>query len=394
MKTFSRRRIAAYAAIALAIVLASAASAAPNHRPRGFADVENAPTLVTGGLQSATTSVPSEAGIARRASEPLFIETERGASSSGSAIFSRTVNGVVKVLTNEGEGTGVVLSDKGLVLTNWHVIDGYREVGVRPYPSGKTEPSRTLIGDVVRYDEVADLALIQLRTPPSNLVVIRKASSLPRVGAEVHAIGHPKGQDWSYTRGYVSQIREQFSWKYEDGTAHKAEVVQTQTPINPGNSGGPLFNDSGQLIGINSFTDPDAQGINYAVSVNEVRAFLTRTESRTTQREGTPAGRGPRVLTVLDTNKNGIPDAQVADFDGNGVRDGLLFDDNEDGQVDVIFIDENENSIFDLWITAVTLQDGRIVTGYYFDENEDGTAEVLGIDYTGDGKPDEMTPLQ
>jgi S1-C subfamily serine protease len=63
------------------------------------------------------------------------------------------------------------------------------------------------------------------------------------------------------------------------GREHRATVIQTQTPINPGNSGGPLLSDNGRMIGVNSFGDPKAQGLNFAVSVSDVRAFLASPNS-------------------------------------------------------------------------------------------------------------------
>ena len=72
------------------------------------------------------------------------------------------------------------------------------------------------------------------------------------VGDDVHAIGHPEGEVWTYTTGTISQIRPKYEWKDENIT-HSATVIQTQTAINPGNSGGPLLNNKAQVIGINSF---------------------------------------------------------------------------------------------------------------------------------------------
>ncbi len=79
-------------------------------------------------------------------------------------------------------------------------------------------------------------------------------SSAVQVGSDVHAIGHPTGEAWTYTRGIVSQIRRDYEWQAEDKVLHKATVIQTQTPINPGNSGGPLLDDNLEIVGINSFT--------------------------------------------------------------------------------------------------------------------------------------------
>jgi len=100
------------------------------------------------------------------------------------------------------------------------------------------------------------------------------------VGQDVHAIGHPEGQIWTYTKGLISQIRANFEWSTSDRDKHRAKVIQTQTPINPGNSGGPLMDDNSRIIGINSFLLPGSQGLNYAVAVDEVREFLKRQTSR------------------------------------------------------------------------------------------------------------------
>ena len=61
-----------------------------------------------------------------------------------------------------------------------------------------------------------------------------------RVGQDAHAVGHPKGNYWSYTKGYISQIKQNYKWNYQDQTKYNADVIQTQTPINPGNSRRPF----------------------------------------------------------------------------------------------------------------------------------------------------------
>jgi S1-C subfamily serine protease len=95
------------------------------------------------------------------------------------------------------------------------------------------------------------------------------------IGADVSAIGHPDGQAWTFTKGIISQHRLGFQW-----LDHKADVIQTQTPINPGNSGGPLISEAGSLIGVNSFKTPDAEGLNFSVSADEVKKFLARSGDR------------------------------------------------------------------------------------------------------------------
>ena len=105
---------------------------------------------------------------------------------------------------------------------------------------------------------------------------------------DVHAIGHPTGEAWTYTTGVISQYRQGYEWKAEDDPIkHKADIIQTQTPINPGNSGGPLLSDLSSLIGVNSFK-AGGEGLNFAVSVDEVRKFIARSGNRIGQTSSAP----------------------------------------------------------------------------------------------------------
>jgi hypothetical protein len=94
------------------------------------------------------------------------------------------------------------------------------------------------------------------------------------VAQDVHVIGHPKGNFWSYSTGVVSQFRRAYEWSYSDGSHHRANVLQMQTAINPGNSGGPVFDDNGQIVGLVAMSQ-EGQNLNYAISADEIRTFLT-----------------------------------------------------------------------------------------------------------------------
>ena len=104
--------------------------------------------------------------------------------------------------------------------------------------------------------------------------IARLSQVMPNVGDSVHAIGHPHGEIWSYSKGYISAHREDYSWDVGDQN-YRGDVYQMQTPINPGNSGGPLLNDYGNVVGINTFINTRGQGITYAVTVKEIIKFLT-----------------------------------------------------------------------------------------------------------------------
>src|SRR5262249_1261133 len=141
---------------------------------------------------------------------------------------------------------------------------------------------------VIKTDPVHDLALLRPKALPSRAIkpIIIATQDNIEVGADVRAIGHPTGEIWTYTTGIVSQIRPNYEWSYDEkDVKHRATVIQTQTPINPGNSGGPLLGDDAQLIGVNTFGPKDTQGLNFAISAKDVRAFLAAPATQTAVEE-------------------------------------------------------------------------------------------------------------
>lgn len=166
----------------------------------------------------------------------------------------------------EGVGSGVVVSEDGLVVTNHHVVRGARKARVI-FPDGKRYEASYLGGDPEH-----DLAV--LRIPARGLAAATLGDSERlRVGQLAIAIGSPFGQMLegpTVTVGVVSALRRRLQ-----GPMGVVEgLVQTDAPINPGNSGGPLLNSGGEIIAINTAIIPQAQGIGFAVPVNRVREVL------------------------------------------------------------------------------------------------------------------------
>ena len=163
-----------------------------------------------------------------------------------------------------------------VILTSLHVVDHNREVRVvfKPVdPSGRANTDEVVPGDVVKVDVQRDLALIRPRSLPKRRPLEIYPGNI-EVGADVHAIGHPLGQGWTYTKGIVSSVRPNYEWTYGQGDFHRGTIIQTQTPINPGNSGGPLLSDDGKIVGVNLFVTKGAEGLNFAVAAKEIRYFL------------------------------------------------------------------------------------------------------------------------
>ena len=312
--------------------------------------------------------------------------------SSGSKIYRELASSVPLIVNKDGIGTGSVLTESGIILTNWHVIKGASEVKVvfKPQKFQDVRSAEHFIADVVKFDVNADLALIKLRSPPPNLKVIQiGVLDDIEVAINVHAIGHPKGNFWTYTKGVISQLRPNFEWGSDDNQSHKADVIQTQTPINPGNSGGPLFNDAGLMIGVNSFIDPQADGLNFAVAVSTVRKFFDQKEQF---KKSTPKPKAREKGVKFDFDEDGYEETTGFDDNHNGTLDRFTFDNDRDGAVDEIWWDEDENNIVELKIYFVQ-HDGNTIAVWHIDENQDKIVETKGFDFDMDGKLDKVEKI-
>ena len=182
----------------------------------------------------------------------------------------------IDVATSDGEakGSGVVISDKGYIATNNHVISGAQQIQVT-LASGAVYSAK-----VVGTDTTTDLAVIKLDNPPSDLKVAEFADSDDlAVGESVMAIGNPLGYDDTATTGIVSALNRPVTVTDDDNNAIVTNAVQIDAAINPGNSGGPTFNAAGQVIGINSSIASTASssgtagsiGIGFAIPSNLVK---------------------------------------------------------------------------------------------------------------------------
>ncbi len=171
-------------------------------------------------------------------------------------IYQRDSAGVVsiKAVTSEGadSGTGIVLNEQGLILTNDHVVAGATSIVAGPGTSPSVTRSATLVGEEANED----LALIRIDPSGLGLHPLTLVSSSPvQVGDQVYAIGNPYGLNETLTRGIVSALGREIS--APDGSKI-AGALQTDAALNPGNSGGPLLNDQGDVIGVNSQIASDA----------------------------------------------------------------------------------------------------------------------------------------
>ena len=178
-------------------------------------------------------------------------------------------------------GSGIVIDDKGHILTNNHVIEGADKIEVK---LGESEKEYT--AEVVGTDPASDLALLKVDAPSSELTPLTLGdSSKMEVGDPVVAIGNPFGLDRTVTSGIVSALQRQI--QAPNGFSID-NVIQTDAAINPGNSGGPLINGAGEVIGINSQIETGGNGadgnvgIGFAIPINTAKEVITELETKGT----------------------------------------------------------------------------------------------------------------
>jgi S1-C subfamily serine protease len=171
-----------------------------------------------------------------------------------------------------GQGSGFLIDQSGVLLTNSHVVNGADKVTVTLKDGRKFE------GKVRGVDEVTDLAVVKIEGKNLPVAALGISSNV-QVGDWAIAVGNPLGLDNTVTLGIVSTLKRSSA---AIGIPDKRlDFIQTDAAINPGNSGGPLLNDNGEVIGINTAIRADAMGIGFAIPIDkakEIKDQLARGE--------------------------------------------------------------------------------------------------------------------
>lgn len=176
----------------------------------------------------------------------------------------------------EGAGTGIIVRSDGLILTNKHVI-----------PSGTTSVEVTLADgsvynnvSVLGRDPLNDLALIKIKNPKKLTPAKLGNSDSVRTGEKVIAIGNALGEfQNTVTSGIISGVGRPIEASDGNGSSEQlTNLFQTDAAINPGNSGGPLVNFNGEVIGINTAIAEGAEGLGFAIPINEAKPIVKSAE--------------------------------------------------------------------------------------------------------------------
>lgn len=220
------------------------------------------------------------------------------------AVAERVVPSVVRLLVQgggaAGEGSGMVLSPDGLMLTNNHVVAPAAGGGaiVAIFQNGTSAPA-----EIVGLDPSSDLAVIRAQGV-SGLTPIRFGNSdAVRVGQQVVAVGSPLGLGGTVTTGIVSAVDRTVSVGADSGAAEATvlSALQTDAAINPGNSGGPLTDMEGRVVGINSViattgAEGGSIGVGFAIPINQARRTAQELEAS-----------GVATRAILGANVNANP---------------------------------------------------------------------------------------
>ncbi len=300
---------------------AEPAAAPPRQGARGVTAVIAALVVTAivafliGGAMSAR-STPKAVGVAAPSSPSAGSGSSSSSSgtggtatSGGSSATTASYNGIVDINTELGfrngraAGTGMVLTSSGEVLTNNHVIDGSTKISVTAVDTG-----RTYTAHVVGTDPTDDVAVIQLEGAAKLSTVTTAKSSNVAIGDPVVAVGNAggKGGTPSSVEGSVTDLGQSITASDESGANAErlTDLIEVDAPIEAGDSGGPLFNDSGQVIGMNSAAQVSASRLRsttsagYAIPISNALSIADKIESgkaSTTIHIGLPAFLGVQI---------------------------------------------------------------------------------------------------
>ncbi|MDA1014635.1 MAG: trypsin-like peptidase domain-containing protein [Planctomycetota bacterium] len=166
-----------------------------------------------------------------------------------------------------GMGTGIVVDERGYIVTNYHVVQGVDSLRATMNDGG------TYSAQVISYDRVHDLAVVKVN-PSQPLTVAHFGVSMDvMLGETVFAVGNAFGYEHTLTKGVVSALSRDV--EVNEKQAYK-NLIQTDASINPGNSGGPLCNLDGEVIGINVAIRAGAQRIGFAIPIDDARKIIAR----------------------------------------------------------------------------------------------------------------------
>jgi serine protease Do len=169
-----------------------------------------------------------------------------------------------------GLGTGMIVSENGYILTNWHVAGNKYSNCYVTLDNGSVYN-----GNVMWADSDLDLAIIKISASNLNYISLGDSDNI-KIGEKTYAIGNPIGVEFqrTVTSGIISGVNRTVKIEENNEASYMEDLIQTDATINPGNSGGPLINTKGEVIGVNSIKIKEAEGIGFAIPINIIKPIL------------------------------------------------------------------------------------------------------------------------
>jgi S1-C subfamily serine protease len=228
------------------------------------------------------------------------------------------IDSTLKYSDATAQGTGMVISSSGLVLTNNHVIDGATSVSATLVTSGKTYTAK-----IIGYDSTDDVALLQLVGASNLKTVTLSDSSKAKTGEPVLALGNAGGRGGlpSTAQGTIQALNQSIEASDSGaGTTEKLHgMIETNAPIQEGDSGGPLVNGSGQVVGMDTAANSSSSGFGgysaattgFAIPINTAKSIADTIN----------AGQASSIVHIGPTAFLGV---EIATTQGNGASQGVL----------------------------------------------------------------------
>ena len=169
-----------------------------------------------------------------------------------------------------GLGTGMIVSENGYILTNWHVAGNKYSNCYVTLDNGSVYN-----GNVMWADSNLDLAIVKISASNLNYISLGDSDKI-KIGEKAYAIGNPIGVEFqrTVTSGIISGVNRTVKIEENNEASYMEDLIQTDATINPGNSGGPLINTKGEVIGVNSIKIKEAEGIGFAIPINIIKPIL------------------------------------------------------------------------------------------------------------------------
>lgn len=199
--------------------------------------------------------------LAAREASPAVVYIQTG----GEKTVGKNIWGRLITQQFTGSGSGVVIHKEGFVITNYHVVKDAAQINVS---FDREHDEKAYPAQLVSFVEEEDLALLKIEGEKDFPTIPVGTSSDLMLGETVIAIGNPYGQTHTVTQGIISGLHRNV--QIPGARLAFDDLIQTDTGINPGNSGGPLLNIYGELIGITSAMNVQAQNIGFAIPIDRV----------------------------------------------------------------------------------------------------------------------------